>query len=181
MMMKRLGIVPMLITVALITFSTKAQSDLEVFNKVDNTENFTTADLVQMDRNLSNFSVLLRLSGLEASLGQAEGHTLLVPTNEALNKMSIDKFAELTNPKNKAKLMQFIKYHFIAKKVTKWDMKEHDIIDEAGTQKEIRLSNTGDVVYVGGAQIISPAIQASNGLMYIVNNTVTPSEDIVLD
>ncbi len=178
---KHFGIVSLLIAVLFINFSVKAQSDLEILGKVENTKLFTTAELVQMDRNLSNFAVLLRLSGLEKSLNYADGHTLLVPTNEALNKMSIDKFAELTNPKNKVKLMQFIKYHFIAKKVTKWEMKDNDIIDEAGTQKEIRLSNNGDIVYVGGAQIITPAIEASNGLMYVVNNTVTPSSDIVLD
>ncbi len=181
MKIKQFKIVPLFIAILCISLGMRAQSDLETLSKAESTKLFTTAELVQMDRNLSNFSVLLRLSGLENSLNYADGHTLLVPTNKALNKMSIDKFAYLTNPKNKTKLIEFIKYHFIAKKVTKRDFKENDIIDETGNKKEIKLSNNDDVVYVGGAQIITPAIEASNGLLYVVNKTITPSEDIVLD
>jgi uncharacterized surface protein with fasciclin (FAS1) repeats len=56
--------------------------------------------------------------GLNISLAlTTEPHTLLVPTNEAFSKMSIKRFVELTNPKNKAELVLFMNDHFLSKKI----------------------------------------------------------------
>jgi uncharacterized surface protein with fasciclin (FAS1) repeats len=58
------------------------------------------------------------LSGLNISLAlTTEPHTLLVPTNEAFSKMSIKRFVELTNPKNKAELVLFMNDHFYQKNI----------------------------------------------------------------
>jgi uncharacterized surface protein with fasciclin (FAS1) repeats len=64
-----------------------------------------------------------------------EPHTLLVPTNEAFSKMSIKRFVELTNPKNKAELVLFMNDHFLSKKYTSYEFKNADIISNGNNTK----------------------------------------------
>jgi uncharacterized surface protein with fasciclin (FAS1) repeats len=53
----------------------------------DNTSEYKTIELINMDKDLSTFANLLTLSGLNISLAlTTEPHTLLVPTNEAFPK-----------------------------------------------------------------------------------------------
>jgi hypothetical protein len=73
-----------------------AQVDGPILNGVDNTSEYKTIELINMDKDLSVFANLLTLSGHSLAL-TTEPHTLLVPTNEAFSKMSIKRFAELTN------------------------------------------------------------------------------------
>jgi uncharacterized surface protein with fasciclin (FAS1) repeats len=89
-----------------------------ILNGVDNTSSTKQNNRVNMDKDLSTFANLLTLSGLNISLAlTTEPHTLLVPTNEAFSKMSIKRFVELTNQKNKAELVLFMNDHFLSKKI----------------------------------------------------------------
>ena len=68
-----------------------AQLDGPFLNGVDKTSAYKTIELINMDKDLSTFANLLTLSGLDLSLAlTTEPHTLLVPTNKAFSKMSIN-------------------------------------------------------------------------------------------
>jgi uncharacterized surface protein with fasciclin (FAS1) repeats len=108
--------------------------DGPILNGVDNTSEYKTIELINMDKDLSTFANLLTLSGLNISLATPP-HTLLVPTNEAFSKMSIKRFVELTNPKNKAELVLFMNDHFLSKKYTSYEFKNADIISNGNNTK----------------------------------------------
>jgi uncharacterized surface protein with fasciclin (FAS1) repeats len=66
-----------------VQFKRFAQVDGPILNGVDNTSEYKTIELINMDKDLSTFANLLTLSGLNISLAN---YTLLVPTNEAFSK-----------------------------------------------------------------------------------------------
>ena len=162
----------MYIGIILLFFSAPLVAQEEdILGHIESPGNYTTFELAHMDKNLTTFMNLLSLSGLETSLLFAEEHTLIIPTNESFKEMTIAEFKELTDPKNKTKLIAFIKDHNIPSKVMKYELTSNHIISKYANDK-IRIKRENDEVYIGGAKIIVPDIEASNGVIQIVDNTV---------
>ncbi|OBX26401.1 putative surface protein with fasciclin (FAS1) repeats [Gelidibacter algens] len=150
----------------------------KVFEKVDNTKNYTTLDLASMDPNLSTFVNLVTLSGLAPSMIMTDDHTVFIPTNDAFRDISIERFSELTDPKNRTKLVEFVQYHITPKKHMKFDFKDSQVMT-GSSPDEISVSrDTYDNVFIGGAKIIRSDIEASNGIIHIVNDIIVPNRSI---
>lgn len=150
----------------------------EVLSKIENPKMYQTIDLVQMDRNLTTFASLIKLSGLDTSMEFAKDHTVLAPTNDAFMQMSIDKFANLTNPKNKTDLIKFVKHHIIPNKVMSYTLKENDIVD-LNNEKVIAIDSETNLLTIGGANVIKADVEASNGIIHVVDNVVVPTTNVV--
>lgn len=151
----------------------------EIFDGVKNTKKFTTLDLLHMDRSVSTFSDMVALANLEVALALADSpHTLFVPTNEAFTEMSIEAFAKLTDPKNRVKLIDFVKRHYLPKKVQKDDFKESQIVT-TDSEEEITVSKSGNTVTIGGAEIVKGDIETSDGVIHIVDRIIEPTSDVV--
>lgn len=168
------------ILILFLGFSANAQNGDNILEFVENSEQYKTVELAHMDRNLSIFVNLVHLSGLSTSLEFTEEHTVFIPTNEAFGELSMEKFAELTNPNNKDKLMKFVKRHVVSEIVMEGEFEEMQVIDSADN-KEIAISvgANGTEVFVGGAEIIKGNIEASNGIIHIVDNIVMAEADIL--
>lgn len=155
----------------------------DFFVDVDDTESYDVLTLTRMDPNLSIFAELVELAGLDATFGltppgAVENYTVFVPTNEAFNKMSADELEQLRNPDNQVLLVEFIQRHVLPNGVPKIQFQENQIIETAGGENEIpvEVEMNGNVVWVGGAQIIESDVEASNGYIHVVNDIVEPSE-----
>lgn len=169
------------LTLLMFNFTATAQwGGQKVFENVDNTKNYTTLALASMDPNLSTFVNLVKLSGLAPSMFMTDAHTVFIPTNDAFRDMTIESFSELTNPKNPTKLIEFVKYHIMPSKHMKFDFKDSQVMtgpspDEISVSKDVY-----DNVYIGGAKIIRSDIEASNGVIHIVNDIITPNRSIFM-
>jgi uncharacterized surface protein with fasciclin (FAS1) repeats len=163
--------------VATLIFSSSvfAQVDGPFLNGINNTSDYKTIELINMDKDLSTFANLLTLSGLSLQLAlTTEPHTLLVPTNNAFSKMSIKRFVELTNPKNKTKLIKFMSDHFLSKKYSAYDFKQADIIS-TGNNTQIQIYKDYYYLSFGGAKVLQADIKSENGMIFIVNDFIEPS------
>lgn len=164
-----------IIAVFVYNTSVFAQTDGNIFNGIDDTSQYKTIELINMDKELSTFANLLTLSGLNLSLAlTSEPHTLLVPTNDAFAKMSLKKFAELTNPKNKAQLTKFMNEHFLSKKYSTSEFKNADVIS-TGNNTQIQIYKDYYYLSFGGAKVIQSDIKSQNGMIYIVDGFIEPS------
>ena len=157
--------------------SALAQSNSDqLFDGVENTKQYSTLDLLHMDREVSTFANLVALADMEVALALADTpHTLFVPTNVAFAEMSIKDFAKLTDPKNRVKLIDFVKRHYLSTKVLKTDFKDADIMETDG-QGQISVSKNGNTVTVGGAQIIEGDIETSDGVIQIIDAIIQKTE-----
>jgi uncharacterized surface protein with fasciclin (FAS1) repeats len=118
---------------------------------------------------------LLKLSGLDISLAlTTEPHTLLIPTNNAFSKMSIKRFVELTNPKNRATLTKFMNEHFLTKKYTSREFKNADVIS-TGNNTKIEIYQDYYYLSFGGAKVIQADIKSENGMIFIVDGFIEPT------
>lgn len=151
--------------------SSKAQ-DQQILEHVDNAKEYTTFQLAHMDKELSTFMNLFNLSGLETSLLFTDEHTLMIPTNEAFKDMSIEDFAHLTNPENKADLINFINNHNLSSKIWKNELANNDIISNP-EDEDIAITADNGQVTLGGARIIVPNIEASNGVIHVVDSPIS--------
>jgi len=86
--------------------------------------------------------------------------------------MSVEKFAELTNPNNRAKLMSFVNRHFLNGKVMSYELKNNDIVDIDGG-KQIQIAKTGGSVIIGGASVTNADVKTANGVIHIVDKAVS--------
>jgi uncharacterized surface protein with fasciclin (FAS1) repeats len=164
-----------IVTTFMFSSSVFAQVDGPILSGVDNTSEYKTIELINMDKDLSTFANLLTLSGLSVSLAlTTEPHTLLVPTNEAFSKMSIKRFVELTNPKNKTELVLFMNDHFLSKKYTSYEFKHADIISN-GNNTKINIYKDDYYLSFGGAKVIQADIKSKNGMIFIIDGFIEPS------
>jgi uncharacterized surface protein with fasciclin (FAS1) repeats len=164
-----------IVAVFIFSSSVFAQVDGPILNGVDNTSEYKTIELINMDKDLSVFANLLTLSGLNLSLAlTTEPHTLLVPTNEAFSKMSIKRFAELTNPKNKIALIKFMNDHFLSNKYNSYQFKLADMIS-TGNNTKIKIYKDDYYLSFGGARVIQADIKSKNGILFIIDSFVEPS------
>lgn len=165
----------LLILFSMVSITTFAQDNQDViFSKVDDTKMYKTIELAQMDRNLSTFVNLIMLSGLDTSMEFTDEHTLFIPTNEAFYKLSVEEFANLTNPKNRTDLVKFIQYHILPNKLMTSAFEENSIIT-TNENEEIAVSANDNLVTIGGAQVIKSNIEASNGIIHIVDAVIKPA------
>jgi uncharacterized surface protein with fasciclin (FAS1) repeats len=169
--------------ILLLSLSVSAQSaNDQILAGVQSPGDYETIELAQMDPNLSTFMNLVALSDFGASWKLTDQeHTVFIPTNQAFDELSVEKYLHLTNPKNKADLVRFVKYHFLPNNVTKSGFEDSQVISTQSAEEEITVSadSTFDTVYVGGARIIK-SMEASNGVVHIVNGIVNPNENFLL-
>jgi uncharacterized surface protein with fasciclin (FAS1) repeats len=88
--------------------------------------------------------------------------------------MSIKRFVELTNPKNKAELVLFMNDHFLSKKYTSYEFKNADIISN-GNNTKINIYKDDYYLSFGGAKVIQSDIKSKNGMIFIIDGFIEPS------
>lgn len=165
------------LSLILFTFVAKAQwSSDEVLNSVENTKEYNAVVLAQMDRNLSTFANLVAMSGLDVSMGMADEYTVFIPTNEAFKEMSIKEFNHLIKPENKTDLIQFVTWHFLPSKVMEYELKDSQIIKTRSNDEIIvSVDESLGTASVGTARIIKSNIEASNGVIHIIDDVIQPT------
>jgi len=148
----------------------------EPLSGVEDSEEHSTLEVIYMDKDLSIFANLLALSGLDASLESLDqGHTLFIPKNEAFNDMTIEKFAELTHPENRAMLIEFVNRHFTGSKIHSSELSDANILDLEDSRK-IKIYKEPNMVAIGGATVVAADIETSNGIIHVVDDVVNVTE-----
>lgn len=169
-------------------FSTTAISQVDeekvdpstIFADIEDTSQYDMLALAKMNENLSTFVELVESSGMAASVDMSKKYTVFVPTNQAFEQLSKEKYEELTDPKNKAMLLQVLYRHVLPNRVLTNEFEDSQVITTSGDE-EITISKEGigSNVFIGGAEIIKSDIEASNGIMHIVDGVVTPTANVI--
>lgn len=150
-----------------------------MFSGVD-TEGFEILALAEMNENLSIFSNLMDLTILDFQMEFGEEPvTAFIPTNAAFKEMPEEQFEYLLDPQNRQELRKFLKRHIIPTEVPSIQFENNQII-ETVSEEEITIgTGMGDLIYVGGAEIVKADVKASNGIIHIVNSIIEPTKDVV--
>lgn len=155
----------------------------DMFDDIEDTEQYDVLALARTNPNLSTFVGLIELSGLAPSLATAGPVTIFAPTNDAFNQMPKERLAELIDENNRTQLVEFIQLHILpSAEVSSLQLTENSFIDR-GEQEDIPVSTTADgtVIFVGGAQIVKPNVEASNGVLHVVNDIIETTDEAGAD
>ena len=141
----------------------------------------TASDIVEVASKSGKFKILLTAAteaGLVDALKSKGPLTVLAPTDEAFGKLPKGTVAELLKPANKEKLASILKYHVISGKV---DARKVASLQSAQTLlgEEVQIDIKNGRLTVGGANVIGTDINASNGIIHVIDSVLLPPEKSV--
>ena len=114
---------------------------------------------------------LVKQAGLAGALSGKGPLTVLAPTDAAFAKVPKATLAALG--KDKAKLRAVLLYHVVKGKVPAAQVvKLTSAKTLEGSSFAIKVK--GGKVYAGGAQVVTPDVMASNGVIHVVNKVLIP-------
>ncbi|MCB1118760.1 MAG: fasciclin domain-containing protein [Chlamydiia bacterium] len=125
---------------------------------------------VQSDQ-LSTLVAALQAADLVSTLEAAGPYTVFAPTNQAFANLgnTLDDFLK---PENKDKLREILLFHVVPGKVMSGDLKSMPVDTAAG--KSINVNVMNDKVMINGATVIQADIDASNGVVHIIDKVLIP-------
>jgi uncharacterized surface protein with fasciclin (FAS1) repeats len=131
-------------------------------------------DIVDTAVAAGSFKTLAKLltdADLVAVMKGPGPYTVFAPTDEAFAKVPADVLAGLA--KDKAKLQAVLKYHVLTSKWTTDDMK---LVKQTGTVqgKPVTLGVVGATTTVNGVRIIKANVDATNGIIHVIDAVLLP-------
>ena len=132
--------------------------------------------VVTADR-AGKFKTLLaaaKSAGLDGTLAKDGPYTIFAPTDQAFEKLGNEKIVELLRPENKETLIAILKHHVVKGRVYSPNAAAKGTAKTLqGTQLPIKANKAG--VNVGNAKIIATDIDASNGVIHVVDTVLIPN------
>lgn len=100
--------------------------------------------------------------------------TVFAPTDAAFAKLPEGTIESLLKPENRDQLVAILTYHVVAGKVEAADVVK---LDEAKTVngQDVRITVAGNAVQVNDANVIKTDIEASNGVIHVIDTVIIPS------
>ena len=98
--------------------------------------------------------------------------TVFAPTDEAFAALPEGTVESLLLPENKAKLQAILTYHVLSGKVMSTDLTS-DVTVATVQGEEVSIS-VADGVSINGASVVSADIEASNGVIHVINQVILP-------
>ncbi|RIH89631.1 fasciclin domain-containing protein [Calidithermus roseus] len=136
------------------------------------TANQTIAQVVASNPNFSTLLAAVQAAGLTETLSGPGPFTVFAPTNEAFAKIPKADLDALL--KDKAALTKVLTYHVVAGRVTSSEvvkLKEAKTVQ--GQSVTIAVSG-GTVTLNGNSKVTAVDIQASNGVIHVIDTVLLP-------
>jgi uncharacterized surface protein with fasciclin (FAS1) repeats len=136
----------------------------------------TKPTIVEIAAGNADFSTLvaaLQAAGLVEALSGDGPFTVFAPTNEAFSQLPEGTLETLLLPENKDKLTAILTYHVVSGKVMAADVVT---LTEATSLEgdAIAISVVDGGVMVDGANVVATDIEASNGVIHVIDAVIMP-------
>ncbi len=141
--------------------------------------NTGTKDIVDTAVAAGSFKTLakaLQAAGLIETLKGAGPFTVFAPTDDAFAKLPEGTLETLLKPENKQKLQRILTYHVVPGKVKASDVvKLQSAKAVSGDTIAIAARNGG--VTVDNARVVQTDIEASNGVIHVIDAVILPNDE----
>jgi uncharacterized surface protein with fasciclin (FAS1) repeats len=132
-------------------------------------------NIVEIASGNKDFSTLVAAvvaAGLAETLSGNGPFTVFAPTNEAFAKLPAGTVEELLKPENKEKLAGILTYHVVSGKVMSKDLSNGQKAKTVNGQ-EVTVS-IGDGVKIDTATVVTADLEASNGVIHVIDSVIMP-------
>lgn len=134
------------------------------------------ADVVQTAVDAGSFKTLVsavKAAGLVETLQGSGPFTVFAPTDEAFAKLPAGTVENLLKPENKSKLVAVLTYHVVPGKVMSNDIAGKKTTVKSVEGSELKVDATSGVK-VDNAKVVKPDIEASNGVIHVIDTVIMP-------
>lgn len=135
------------------------------------------ADIVDTAVAAGSFTTLVaavQAAGLVETLKGAGPFTVFAPTDEAFAKLPAGTVENLLKPENKDQLVAVLTYHVIPGKVMAADIAGKEMETATVQGSTVDINATGDAVMVDGAKVVTADVEASNGVIHVIDAVILP-------
>lgn len=130
----------------------------------------SVAATIEATPELSTLNNLITKAGLTSTLNGTGSFTVFAPNNDAFKAVPQKALDELAA--NPTKLANVLTYHMIASKALSADVKNSSVKTVQGAN--LALSKAGTFVTVDDALVVTADINATNGVVHIVDRVLMP-------
>ena len=141
----------------------------------------TIVDIAVADGRFTTLVAAVQAAGLVDTLSSDGPFTVFAPTDAAFAKLPAGTIEDLLKPENKQMLTDILLYHVVAGKVLAADVAN---LTEAQTVlgKNVAVKVDGGKVFINDAEVILTDIQASNGVIHVIDTVILPpAEETAMD
>ena len=135
------------------------------------------ADIVDTAQSAGQFETLVaavKAAGLAETLKGDGPFTVFAPTDEAFAKLPPGTVEDLLKPENKETLVAVLTYHVVPGKIMSSDIAGKTAMVETVQGGKLSVDATNGVK-VDEATVISADIEASNGVIHVIDTVVLPN------
>jgi uncharacterized surface protein with fasciclin (FAS1) repeats len=136
------------------------------------------ADILDTARAAGQFETLLaavEAAGLEPTLRDSGPFTVFAPTDEAFAALPPGTVEGLLEPENRDQLVAVLTYHVVPGAVMSTDAAGQTVELVTVQGEAITVDGTGTDVTVNDATVVSADIEASNGVIHVIDTVILPS------
>ena len=155
----------------------EASTEMEMEDMPMDEASTEAGNIVEVASGSESFSTLVK--AIEAAeLGDtladsSSSYTVFAPTDEAFNQLPEGTLEYLLQPENKEVLQQVLSYHVLPNAVASSEISGGEIESlDGGLVTEV----TDEGVTINNASVVTPDIQASNGIIHGVNRVLLPGD-----
>jgi len=132
----------------------------------------TIVEIVNSISGLSTAAAAINSAGLTTVLEQAGPFTLFVPNNGAFDDLPPDQLTALLN--DTTNMANVLRYHLVLDEVTSADLATlPSLLTASGATLAVTVEDDGRVL-INNAPVFQADIEASNGVIHIVGELITP-------
>lgn len=132
----------------------------------------TVVEIAASNDTFSTLVAAVKAAGLVETLSGKGPFTVFAPTNEAFAALPAGTVESLLKPENKAKLIKVLTYHVVSGDVTSAAIKPGEVKTVEGSA--VTLSVKNGKVKVNDATVIKADIDASNGVVHVIDKVILP-------
>ena len=178
---KKLNLLMVLLMTGSVLFLSSCKKDDDEVMPV-NPQTETIMDLVDGTADLSTLKAAIDAAMLRETLNGDGPFTVFAPTNAAFAELDAEVLAFLLD--NPSELTKVLTYHVVSGKVLSSDLSNGEVTTLNGGDVTVDLSNG---VMINNAEVTSADVDASNGVVHIINkvlipdNLILPTTETIMD
>ncbi len=115
----------------------------------------------------------VQAAGLAETLEGPGPYTVFAPTDDAFKKLPAGTVETLLKPENKEKLKAILLYHVVQGDVTAAQAMKMSSAKTVGGQ-DLSITTSGGTVMINDARVVKADIQASNGVIHVIDTVLLP-------
>ncbi|MEL7071001.1 MAG: fasciclin domain-containing protein [Cyanobacteria bacterium J06581_3] len=136
-----------------------------------NTVEFTIAELTDNSDSFEILAAALAAADLTETLGSEGPFTVFAPTDDAFAALPEGAVEQLLLPENKDVLIQVLTYHVVPGALMSTDLETGNVETVEGSEVAVDIADT---VTVNNANVVVADVEASNGVIHIIDRVIIP-------